>query len=446
MRTKIYILSMLGSLLLTMGSCLSDGKDNYLDEYKSMLCILNSNEQDLTFYNNGESVTYNITIDKGGNDLNTVASALLKVLNEFDIEYYNGENKTDFKPLPEDCYALPEDMSVSFGEQDLYLVKTVTFFPEKIAALPTGDFTYVLMIELANGTSTINAKNRNVIIKPKVYQPVLSLSESGFKLPFEIIQDVKEYTYVLPVILNTPLIDDLTCNVTVKKELLDAYNTTSDIQYGLIPADGNNYTIGTLVFKKGETSAKLIVKFNITNLDGNLALPLEITSKYTFSGENSIIIGLQNSAPKIKLTPDMMTLSGTYFTDGNTFADWLDGDLSTQAQVTYGPTASAFPHQVDIHLASAISKVRVRYATRNTSQHPTKFIIYASNDGVNWQQIREFTADVDGLPTTVSTYYDSCPVMSLDTSYEFIRFEVHSSTNPNRYNTWALSEFELYGK
>ena len=331
MKTKIYILSLLGGLLLTMVACLNDGKDDYLDDYESFLCILNSNEQDITFYNTGESAAYNITIDKGGNDLNMLASATLKVLNEFDIEYYNNENKTNFKPLPADCYELPSDMTVSFGEKELYKIKTVTFHPEKISVLSTGNFTYV--------------------------------------------------------------------------------------------------------------------KIDITNLEGNFALPLEITStKYAFSGENTVIIGLQNSAPKITLTPDMMTLIGTNFADGNGFADWLDGKLATQAQVTYGGGAPAFPHQVDIHLNSAISKLRVRYATRNTNQHPTKFIIYASNDGANWKEIKVFTAEADGLPVSATTYYDTCPTMLLGDSYTYVRFEVHSSTNPSKFNTWALSEFELYGK
>ena len=191
----------------------------------------------------------------------------------------------------------------------------------------------------------------------------------------------------------------------------------------------------------------MTVKIDITNLEGNFALPLEITStKYAFSGENTVIIGLQNSAPKITLTPDMMTLIGTNFADGNGFADWLDGKLATQAQVTYGGGAPAFPHQVDIHLNSAISKLRVRYATRNTNQHPTKFIIYASNDGANWKEIKVFTAEADGLPVSATTYYDTCPTMLLGDSYTYVRFEVHSSTNPSKFNTWALSEFELYGK
>ena len=198
MKTKIYILSLLGCLLLTMGACLSDGKEDYLDDYKSFLCILNSNEQDITFYNTGEPVTYNITIDKGGNDLNMTASATLKVLNEFDIEYYNNENKTTFKPLPADCYDLPSDMTVSFGEKELYKIKTVTFHPGKISALNTGDFTYVLMLELTDGTSTINEKNKYIIVKPTIYQPTFSLSESGFKLPFTIAEGCLLYTSPSP--------------------------------------------------------------------------------------------------------------------------------------------------------------------------------------------------------------------------------------------------------
>ena len=221
MKTKIYILSLLGGLLLTMGSCLSDGKEDYLDDYKSFLCILNSNEQDITFYNTGEPVTYNITVDKGGNDLDMTASATLKVLNEFDIEYYNSENKTTFKPLPADCYDLPSDMTVSFGEKELYKIKTVTFHPGKISALSTGNFTYVLMLELTDGTSTIHEKNKYIIMKPTVYQPAFSLSESGFKLPFTITEGVNEYAYELLVTLNTALTEDITCDVKVKKELLD---------------------------------------------------------------------------------------------------------------------------------------------------------------------------------------------------------------------------------
>ena len=309
MKTKIYILSLLGGLLLTMVACLNDGKDDYLDDYESFLCILNSNEQDITFYNTGESAAYNITIDKGGNDLNMLASATLKVLNEFDIEYYNNENKTNFKPLPADCYELPSDMTVSFGEKELYKIKTVTFHPEKISVLSTGNFTYVLMLELTDGTSTINEKNKYIIVKPTVYQPAFSLSESGFKLPFTITEGVTEYIYELPVTLNTALTEDITCDVTVKKELLDEYNATSPIEYSLISDKGNNYTIGKLTFSKGNVTANLTVKIDITNLEGNFALPLEITStKYAFSGENTVIIGLQNSAPKITLTPDMMTL------------------------------------------------------------------------------------------------------------------------------------------
>ena len=140
-------------------------------------------------------------------------------------------------------------MTVSFGEKELYKIKTVTFHPGKISALNTGDFTYVLMLELTDGTSTINEKNKYIIVKPTIYQPTCSLSESGFKLPFTIAEGVTEYTYELPVTLNTALTEDITCDVRVKKELLDEYNATSSIEYSLIPDKGNNYTIDKLTFR-----------------------------------------------------------------------------------------------------------------------------------------------------------------------------------------------------
>lgn len=54
-------------------------------------------------------------------------------------------------------------------------------------------------------------------MKPTVYQPAFSLSESGFKLPFTITEGVTEYIYELPVTLNTALTEDITCDVTVKR-------------------------------------------------------------------------------------------------------------------------------------------------------------------------------------------------------------------------------------
>ena len=424
-----------------MGSCLSDGKEDFLDEYTSFLCILNSNEQNVTFYNTGTPATYNITIDKGGYNLNMAASAVLKVLSEFDVKAYNDENLTNFKQLPAECYELPADMSVSFGEKDLYQVKTVTFYPDKFVGLEEDGSTYVLMMELAEGTSPINAKNKYVIVKPTVYQPELSLAETGFKLPFVITQGVTEYTYELPVTLSTPLPEDMTCAVTVKESLLDDYNSENGVDYKLMTT---GYTIGTLTIAKGSTTANLTVKVDITNLEGDFALPLEITSKYSFIGGNTIIIGLKNSIPKITLTAAMFTLTGTSLQDG-TFDSWLDGDLTTQAQVLYGGAAKPFPHQLDIHLNAAITKLKIRYATRNTNQHPSEFIIYVSNDGASWTEIKKFTS-ADGLPTTTTTYYENCPVMDLGNSYTYVRFEVHKSTNPNGVKTWALSEFELYGK
>jgi hypothetical protein len=100
-----------------------------------------------------------------------------------------------------------------------------------------------LMLELTDGTSTINEKNKYIIVKPTVYQPAFSLSESGFKLPFTITEGVTEYIYELPVTLNTALTEDITCDVTVKKELLDEYNATSPIEYSLI--SDNNIPTGT---------------------------------------------------------------------------------------------------------------------------------------------------------------------------------------------------------
>lgn len=445
MKTKIYILSLLGGLLLTMGSCLSDGKEDFLDEYASFLCILNSNEQEIELYNTGVPATYDITIDKGGYNLNVAVSAKLRVVSDFDIKVYNEENMSNFKLLPADCYELPADMSVSFGEKDLYQIKTVTFYPEKIPNAEVGE-TYVLMIELTESTSVINDKNKLVIVKPTVNHPQLSLEETGFKLPFTITKDVTEYTYELPVKLSTPLPEDLTLTVTVKQTLLDDYNTANSTDYKLM--DEKDYEIAALTIAEGTTTGKLTVKVDITNMEGEYALPLAVTSdKYTFVGDNTIIIGVKNSVPKIELTADMLTLTGTSIveSDGGPIGNWVDDNTTTWAQVLYGAESKAFPHNLDVKLNNAISKLKVRYATRPTANQnaPAGIAIYVSNDGTTWTKKHE--ADT-GFPTGAAEYWENCPTLDLGGSYTYVRFEVNKSTNKAGKTTWGMSEFELYGK
>lgn len=449
MKTKIYTFPLLSALLLTMGACLSDGKDDYLNEFDSFIYLLKAGEQPLILYKTGEKVTYNITVDKGGNNLDINAYAELRILDDYDIEYYNLENGTSYKNLPSDCYALPSDMSVSFSEEELYQVRTIILDPNKIYSYNLDEpGEYVLIVALENGTSPIPEKNKYLVLKPTVLSPVFSLGESGFILPFTIITDQLEYEYTIPVELSAALPIPVVCNVAVDESILTAYNVENKTNYKLILDTDDNYIVNDVSFVAGATVADLSVKINIKNLHGEYALPLVVTSEqYGIKGENKIILAL-NTIPKIVLTEQMLSLGGTIWGDYD-FSKWLDlAGTITYAQVIYGEPSNAypFPHYVNVTLDKAISYLKVKYATKvGNRQDITEFTVQVSKNGTsNWTDVKTFTEREDGLPTSAGAYYDSA-VMNLINEYKYIRLRITKSNN-SKYPTWALSVFELYGR
>lgn len=441
MKTKIYIISLLGSLLLTAVSCLSDGKEEFLDEYDSFVYLLNSGEQEMIWYKTGAKINYNVTVNKAGNNLDQTASAEIKVMGQTAIDTYNQENLTSFKALPADCYELPQEMSVSFGEKDLYLLKTFVFDADKIYDLNTATpADYVLMLELANSTSTVTPGKKYQIIHPTVLMPSFSLEETGLLQPFTITANKKEYEYAVPIKLAAPLLEDITCKVEVDEQLLAGHT------YKITPE--SNYSAANVAFRKGETTANLVVKIDINNLpDGEYALPLRVSNdKYAFDGESTLII-VFNTMPKIPLTLDMLTLRGTKIADDYTLERWIDNDLTTDAQTIYGDAALAypFPHQLDVTLDESISYLKLKYRTKlNANQSPKAFNVQVSNDGTEWKKVGSFTQS-DGLPATASTDYETSTI-ELNGTYKYVRFEVTNSYNPRSLPTWGFTEFELYGK
>lgn len=446
MRTKICIFPLLSTLLWTMGACLSEGKDDYLDKYDSFIYLLKAGEQSLMLYKTGKKVPYNITIDKGGNNLNINAYAELEVFDDDDVESYNQKNGTSYRKIPSDCYELPADMSLSFNKNELYQIKTIILDPDKIYSHNlTVPGEYVLIIKLKKGTSPIPENNKYLVLKPTVLFPTFSLAETGLVFPFTIISGQMNYEYTIPVKLSTALPVPAICNVSVDEAVLAAYNAENRTNYKLVP----NYTVNDVNFTEGLTVADLSVKINIENLNGEYALPLVINSEqYGIEGENKIILAL-NTIPRIALTESMLSLERTVWGDYD-FSKWLDStDTSTYAQVMYGPDSEnyPFPHYVKVVLDAAITCLKIRYATKvGNRQDITEFTVQVSTDGINnWTDIKTFREKKDSLPTVAGVFYDT-PVMDLGNEYKYIRLKISKSNNNRGYPTWALSVFELYGK
>lgn len=108
----------------------------------------------------------------------------------------------------------------------------------------------------------------------------------------------------------------------------------------------------------------------------------------------------------------------------------------------YGDGKTTWPY-LQIEPAESLSALRFSYTTRNNASNggyaPQGLILQASNNGEQWMDIQQFTADKDNLPTGAAVTYTS-PIIQLGKSYAHLRLQLTSST---RKNYLVLSEFQL---
>ena len=136
--------------------------------------------------------------------------------------------------------------------------------------------------------------------------------------------------------------------------------------------------------------------------------------------------------------------------DGEGFAQMLDGNTSTFFHSTWDVSSDLKPiiyvtePYLDIALNESLRRVSFSYVTRTSGSYwPLKLTLFASNDGNEWTQIREFT-EADNLPTYAGATYRS-PVIDLGQDYSHLRILLQAS--PYRlylvfaeFNLWRIDE------
>ena len=132
--------------------------------------------------------------------------------------------------------------------------------------------------------------------------------------------------------------------------------------------------------------------------------------------------------------------------DGEGFAQMLDGDPSTIYHSTWDvssdikPIIYATEPYLDIALKESLRCVSFSYVTRTSGSYwPLKFTLFASNDGIEWTKIREFT-EADNLPTFAGATYRS-PEIDLGQEYSHLRILLQASAH-RLYLVFA--EFQLW--
>lgn len=150
-------------------------------------------------------------------------------------------------------------------------------------------------------------------------------------------------------------------------------------------------------------------------------------------------------AKEIQLTASMLSTNKPPREDEG-FENLFDNDPYSMFHSTWGSSnydASVNPH-IEFDLPENVEMIQLYYMTRNIlpSRNPTGFEIHVSDDGKEWNNVRTFTADTDGLPLQQPSGTFTTPTIDLKGSYSKIRL-VQTGCEYSK-NHLAFAELRLY--
>lgn len=448
MKNKILTTTLVAACWLTYSAC-EDGKDEFLNDFTTILSFRNYDEIPLTMYRTGENTDYQLIVNKSGSALNTTASASIEIMDDATLSIYNAENGKSYKKYPDNCYSFNGNKFVEFGASDSYQTRNITLFTEKILENNERDNNFVIPFMLYNGSDSINAKRKYVFVKPSVIIPLVSFGRTGYSL--NTISDAaggNEVQLNLPVDFSTDNRWTFNCEIATDETLLNAFNEENEVDYAMLPTSAykmsNN---GNVAFTPGNNTSNLDITVNRSLLSyGNFVLPLRLTdctSQYFHVDEanNTCLFGVsyvpdESKLHKVVLTKEMISIHPNREVEGSV-AEMLDGRYDTYYHSDYS-VEPGLPHYIQVALPESHTALMFEYQVRHSNNNgaPQRITILGSMNGENFSKIMTIT---EGLPTQKSEKYKS-PVL---VGKEFKHVRVRVEATPAN-NSFAFAEFSLH--
>ncbi|MGL4412276.1 MAG: DUF1735 domain-containing protein, partial [Bacteroidales bacterium] len=129
-------------------SC-DEEKDQYLDEYATILYFNNAGEVLQTLYKTGGNTTYKVVVNKAGSNLKANAEVTAQLMSQASLSIYNEMIGTDYVILPSSCFNMDDKKVLSFTSEESYKSLGVEFYTDEIYKLDKS-INYVLPLELIN--------------------------------------------------------------------------------------------------------------------------------------------------------------------------------------------------------------------------------------------------------------------------------------------------------
>lgn len=448
MKNKILTATLAATCWLAYSAC-EDGKDEYLNDFSTILSFRNCDEIPLTVYRTGENSNYQLIVNKSGVSSNNTAFASIEIMDEATLSIYNAENGKSYKKYPEDCYSFNGNKLIEFGATESYQTRDITLLTEKILENNQKDNNYVIPFMLYNGSDSINAERKYVFVKPSVIVPTVFFEKTGYNL--NTVSDAASGNEVglnLPVGFSTDNKWNFNCEIATDENLLAEYNEANGVDYAILP--NNAYQMsgnGTVSFTPGNNTSDLNITINRSQLSyGNFVLPLKLTScssEYFEVDENNhtCLFGVsyvpdESKLHKVALDRSMISIYPNREVEGS-IDEMLDGNPDTyyHSDYAYEP---GLPQYIQIALPESHTALMFEYQVRHNNNNgaPQQITILGSMDGENFSKIMTIN---EGLPTQTREKYKS-PVL-VGKEFKHVRVRVEATPAGNSF---AFAEFSLH--
>ncbi|MFV0546220.1 MAG: BT_3987 domain-containing protein [Bacteroides sp.] len=447
MKNKRWFLVVLCTTLFISMAC-NDNKDEFLEDYRTILSIKESGEVPLTLYKiAGEDGEYRVVVNKGGSVLNAVTSIQAEVMDKSALDIYNVENSTEYVILPANTYELGQT-DLAFASSDLYQQIKVRFKTEQIYALPKIEGEYVLPIRLAQSTDSINNEKKLVIVKPTIVVPSIYLAKNGYVYnAFTDQQD--QMTFKLPIKMPFTNKWDFDCSIGIDESLLNDYNAASGIDYALLPS--SSYTLSSKVsFTAMDDEKDISFEVKREGLSyGNYILPIYLSgcSKSDFvidEAKKSCLYGISyvpdmSKLSKVALTENMLS-SNSHAAEGS-IAAMLDGDVNTYFHSDYSGSVAP-PHYLQVALGTQATALSFSFTARSSQGNgtPAEIDVLGSMDGVTFHKMAIITEELPPAGAAGAGKSYASPVV-VGKAFKYLRLVFPKNQSGGVY--FVFSEFSL---
>lgn len=476
MKTRLitYLLILAGAA--TLAYACEDHRNDYMEEFQTMVYFRNGGEQSLTLYRTGEDGIYRIPVCKSGRNLSGTASAVVIPFDEAQMSMYNISNETDYTLIPSDIYSFVDDnrqplseqgkVDLEFGANDPYKVVTISLKTVKLSALmeASPEKEYVLGLQVfadENVSSDINL----ILLKPDIEVPYVGLVSAGVESHKYTSASPMKETYHNTVTLNMEEnLWNFSCTIAAADAAwLADYNNANGKDFELLPSSAFNLSTTELKFTEGSLEQSFDVEINREGMDmlKEYALPIVITgcSKKEFAIDESkkaFLLNVRLDPDQITLTEDMVSVSHNQSNDGDGAPALVDGKESTYWHSPWSTSVTdpdpVYGVYADIALKSPLKAIVISYCTRtqNGNGVPVHVVVGVSNDGSNWEVIDGGDVATAEMASSIAGQWITLPVMKHTGSFRYIRLGIAESVAgdlrvPSSGAYASLAEIQLYG-